>query len=124
MTLIRFRCGAVGKVASVIDCIQPYLFNVHLVGANGSIWNDKFHTDKYGGLDKTGWSSLNVQLADSGDVGHHPYVPVFQDLVDAIREDREPSLTLDSAILTHKTCLAADLSAERGAPVSLAELEG
>lgn len=122
-TIIKFRNGAVGKVASVIDCIQPYLFNVHLVGANGSIWNDKFHTDTFGGLEKTAWSELSVQLADSGDVGHHPYIPVFQDLVDAIREDREPALTLDSAILSHRTCLAADLSAERGTPVALAELQ-
>lgn len=122
-TIIKFAGGAVGKVASVIDCIQPYLFNVHLVGAHGSIWNDKFHTDKFGALLKTGWSTLNVQLVDSGDVAHHPYVPVFQDFVDAIRQDRPPKLTLDSALLSHKACLAADLSAERGGPVRLAELD-
>jgi len=121
-TLVKFRNGAVGKVASSIDCIQPYLFNVHLLGAEGAIWNDKFHTDRYGGLRKTGWSTLNVQLVDSGDVEHHPYIPLFEDLVGAIREGRELQLvSLESAILTHKACLAADLSAARGAPVSLKE---
>ncbi len=123
-TILKLESGAIGKVASVTDCIQPYLFNVHLVGTNGSIWNDKFHTDQLGGLEKTAWSELSVQLADSGDVGHHPYVPVFQDFVDAVREDREPKLSLESAILTHQVCLAADLSAKRGSPVQLSELKG
>jgi len=122
-TLVRFKNGALGKVASVIDCIQPYLFNVHLVGDNGSIWNDKFHTEKFGALLKTGWSALNVQLVDSGDVAHHPYVPLFQDFVGAIRDQRPLQMvTLESAILSHKVCLAADLSAERGTPVKLSEL--
>ncbi len=120
-TLLKFKGGALGKVASVIDCVQPYLFNVHLVGANGSIWNDKFHSDKFGALLKTGWSTLNVQLVDSGDVEHHPYIPLFADFVAAIRENREPELSLESAILSHKACLAADLAAERGSPVRLSE---
>ena len=111
------------KVASVIDCVQPYLFNVMLVGANGSIWNDKFHTEKFGGLRKSGWSKLNVQLVDSGDMEHHPYTALFADFVDAIREDREPRLTLESSILSHKACLAADLAREGGRPVKLSEFE-
>ena len=120
-TIMKLKSGAVGKVASVIDCIQPYLFNVMLVGANGSIWNDKFHTDKFGGLRKTGWSTLNVQLVDSGDVEHHPYTALFRDFVEAIREEREPTLTLESSIVAHKACIAADLAAERGTPVKLSE---
>jgi predicted dehydrogenase len=123
-TILKLESGGIAKVASVTDCIQPYLFNVHLVGANGSIWNDKFHSDQLGGLDKTAWSELSVQLADSGDVGHHPYVPVFQDFVDSIHEDREPQFSLEGALLTHQACLAADLSAERGSPVKLSELSG
>ena len=122
-TMIKFKGGAIGKVASVIDCIQPYLFNVHLVGADGSILNDKFHSDHWEGLQKTGWSQLNVQLADSGDVAHHPYVPLFQDFMDAIRQNREPELSFGSALLSHKTCMAAELSIERGVPVRLDELE-
>lgn len=122
-TIIKFQNGAVGKVASVIDCIQPYLFNVHIVGAYGSIWNDKFHTDKFEGLQKDGWSQLNVQLVDSGDVAHHPYIPLFEDFINAIRNDCEPQLTLDSALLSHKVCLAADMSARENRPVKLSELD-
>lgn len=122
-TMIKFEGGAIGKVASVIDCIQPYLFNVHLVGADGSILNDRFHSDHWGGLQKTDWSRLNVQLADSGDVAHHPYVPLFADFMDAIRQNREPELSFSSALLSHQTCMAAEMSIERGVPVRLEELK-
>ena len=37
VTLLKFRGGSVGKVASVVDCLQPYYFHVHLVGSEGSL---------------------------------------------------------------------------------------
>ena len=55
--------------------------------------------------------------------GNH-FFEVLKDFVDAVREDREPKLSLESAILTHQVCLAADLSAKRGSPVQLSELKG
>ncbi|MCW8130427.1 MAG: Gfo/Idh/MocA family oxidoreductase [Planctomycetota bacterium] len=118
-TIMKFSNGAVGKTASVIDCIQPYLFNVHLVGSRGSVWNDKFHTDLVKGLDKKGWSTLHAQLADSGDVAHHPYRELFEDFVDAIRKDRDPRFGFDDAIFSHRVCLAADKSAATGKSVRL-----
>ena len=121
-TIMKFDNGAVGKTASVIDCIQPYLFNVHLCGSRGSVWNDKFHTDLISGLDKRGWSRLNTQLVDSGDVAHHPYRELFDDFVQAIREEREPRFSFADAILSHRVCLAADKSAETGKPVRVADL--
>ncbi|MBI3828959.1 MAG: Gfo/Idh/MocA family oxidoreductase [Planctomycetes bacterium] len=118
-TIMKFKNGSIGKTASVIDCIQPYLFNVHLVGSRGSVWNDKFHTDVVRGLDKKGWSRLNVQLADSGDVAHHPYRELFEDFVAAIRKDRAPRFTFDDAIFSHRVCLAADKSSATGKAVRL-----
>lgn len=116
-TIVRFANGAIGKTASCIDCIQPYLFNVHLVGSNGAVWNDKFYTDRIGGLDKRGWSTLHTQLIDSGDVAHHPYRALFADFIDAIRQDRAPMFSFDDALLSHRVCLAADESAASGKPV-------
>ena len=118
-TLIKFANGAVGKVASVIDCIQPYLFNIHLVGSHGSVWNDKFHSDKIEGLDKSGWSSFNLRLADSGDVAHHPYRELFSDFISAIRSGGRPRFSFDDGILSHRVCLAADRSAATGKPVRI-----
>ncbi|MGI9240610.1 MAG: Gfo/Idh/MocA family protein, partial [Verrucomicrobiales bacterium] len=33
VTIVNFSDGRVGKVASVIDCLQPYYFHTHLVGS-------------------------------------------------------------------------------------------
>ena len=48
VTLLKFRDGRVGKVASVIDCLQPYYFHIHLVGSEGSLLDNKFYSTKAG----------------------------------------------------------------------------
>jgi len=71
VTLLKFKNSPlIGKVASVIDCMQPYVFNMNIVGSHGSIKNDQFFSKKIDGMN--GWSTLDVQLVDSGDVAHHP----------------------------------------------------
>jgi predicted dehydrogenase len=121
-TLIRFDDGVVGKCSSVIDCIQPYQFKVHLVGAYGSVWNDKFYSSKLKGLDKTGWSAFHTRTADSGDVAHHPYRELFSDFVESVRSGKEPRFSFEQALLTHRVCYAADMSALEGRPVRLEEI--
>jgi len=32
VTNLKFKDGPVGKVASCVDCLQPYYFHTHLVG--------------------------------------------------------------------------------------------
>jgi predicted dehydrogenase len=121
-TLLRFKGGKVGKVASVIDCLQPYYFHTHLVGSQGSLLDDKFHSAKLG-TDKSRWSTLATHLVDSGDVKDHPYQPQFQAFVDAIRSGGKMPLTdLETALETHRVIFAADLSARKGEPVRLAKL--
>ena len=44
--------GKVGKVASVVDCLQPYYFHLHLVGSHGSLLDNKFYSAKLDGLNK------------------------------------------------------------------------
>ncbi len=122
VTIMRFAGGKIGKTASVIDCYQPYLLNVHLVGSKGAVWNDKFHSELLSGLDKSDWSRLHTELVGSGDVAHHPYRALFEDFVAAIREDREPAFSFEDAIFSHRVCLAADRSSELGRPVSLDEV--
>jgi predicted dehydrogenase len=118
-TLLRFKGGAVGKVASVIDCLQPYYFHTHLVGSEGSLLDDKFHSTRLG-TDKSRWSALSTHLVDSGDVKDHPYQPQFQAFLDATRAGRKMPLTdLDTALETHRVIFAADLSAKKRKPVKL-----
>src|SRR3954465_5383934 len=78
VTILKFKDGRVGKVASVIDCLQPYYFHVHLVGSEGSLLDNKFYSTRLGGLNKNKWSELSMKLLDSGDVSDHPYQAQFE----------------------------------------------
>jgi predicted dehydrogenase len=124
VTILKFKGGKVGKVASLIDCLQPYYFHTHLVGSEGSLLDTKFYSAKLKGLDKSRWSPLATHPIDSGDVKDHPYQPQFQAFVDATRAGRKMPLTdFDTALETHRVVYAADLSAERGRPVRMSELK-
>jgi len=116
VTILKFKDGRVGKVASVIDCLQPYYFHVHLVGSEGSLLDNKFHSTQLGGLNKGKWSELSMKLLDSGDVSDHPYQTQFEAFFAALNSNHEMPLTsLAHALRTHEVIFAADSSAERHA---------
>jgi len=120
VTLLRFRNGAVGKCAAVVDCLQPYYFHTHLVGSGGSLLDNKFHSTRLAGLNKNAWSNLSMKMLDSGDVGDHPYQTQFQAFFDALDGGREMPLTsLADALASHQVIFAADKSAATGRPVKL-----
>jgi predicted dehydrogenase len=122
VTLLKFKNKrTLGKVASVCDCMQPYVFNMNIVGSHGSIKNDKFFSKKIEAL--RDWASLDVQLIDSGDVAHHPYKLIFSHFAECLDAGREPINNLASAFETHRVIFAADRSAETGKPVSLKEFK-
>lgn len=123
VTILRFADGTVGKVASVVDCLQPYYFHIHLVGSEGSLLDNKFYSNKLQGLEKSRWSTLETSLIDSGDVSDHPYRPQFQAFIDSVRNGVPMPLTdFDTAFESHRVVFAADLSAAEGRPVKLSEL--
>lgn len=114
VSIIKFDDGRIGKVSSVIDCLQPYYFHVHLVGSEGSLLDNKFHSTRLGGLDKNKWSELSMNTLDSGDVSDHPYQKQFETFFQAIDQKKDMPLTsLEDALDTHKILFAADLSAEQ-----------
>jgi len=124
VTILRFRSGAVGKCAAVVDCLQPYYFHTHLVGSEGSLLDNRFHSMKLGGLNKNKWSELSMKMLDSGDVSDHPYLTQFQVFFDALEADKEMPLTsLNDALHTHGIIFAADKSAATGKPVKLSEMK-
>jgi len=123
-TLLKLAGGRVGKVASVVDCLQPYYFHLHLVGSEGSLLDNRFTSTRLPGLRKDRWSTLETSLVDSGDVKDHPYVPQFQAFVDAVHAGRPMPLTdFETAYQTHRVVFAADRSAREGRPVRLREVE-
>jgi len=116
VTILKFKDGRVGKVASVLDCLQPYYFHVHLVGSEGSLLDNKFHSSQLGSLNKAKWSELSMKLLDSGDVTDHPYQSQFEAFFQALAAGQEMPLTsLAHALRTHEVLFAADHSAERHA---------
>jgi predicted dehydrogenase len=111
VSIIKFKDGSVGKVASVIDCLQPYYFHFHLVGSEGSLLDNKFYSTKLKSLNKNKWSELSMKMLDSGDVTDHPYQVQFEAFFNAIEENREMPLTsLNDALKTHKLIFEADKS--------------
>ncbi len=124
VSLLKYADGRVGKVAAVIDCLQPYYFHMHLIGSNGTVLDDKFTSLNWEGMGRDRWGSLGVPVVDSGDVSDHPYLPQFWAFFDGLRQDKPmPKTDIDAAVETHRVCFAADRSAELGRPVKLAELD-
>lgn len=120
VTLVKFKDGRIGKVASVIDCLQPYYFHVHLLGSEGSILDNRFHSSKLPGLNRHAWSTLSMKLLDSGDVSDHPYQTQFEAFFSALDRGEDMPLTnLTEALHSHRVVLAADYSAQSGREIHL-----
>lgn len=122
-TVLRFKDGKVGKCTSVIDCFQPYYFHTHLVGSEGSLLDNRFHSNLIEGLGRHQWSELSFKPVDSGDVTDHPYQTQFDTFFDALERGQGMPLTgLSDAVLTHEVIFAADLSLKEHRPVRLEEM--
>jgi predicted dehydrogenase len=123
ITMLKFNSGAVGKVASVLDCFQPYYFHTHLVGSEGTLLDDKFHSNLIDGLNRNQWSRLSYKPVDSSDVHDHPYQVEFDRFFQAIAAGEDMPLTgLTDAVRTHEVIFAADLSWRQNRPVKMAEI--
>jgi predicted dehydrogenase len=117
VTLIRFADGVIGKVASSIECAMPYVFDIELLGEEGTIRNNQVFSRKWQG--QKGWTSIPTILPDSGDVTHHPFVGEIDHFVECIRRGVESHVNVTDAVKTHEICLASELSAATRKPVSL-----
>ncbi len=117
-TICKFADGRVGKVASCIECVQPYTFHINLVGSHGTIRNNFiFSKKKFPGQSR--WVEVPTILPDSGDVTHHPFTHEAAHFVDCILNNRESHCNVADAYKTHEACFAADLSAQLGQPAKL-----
>ncbi|HEV3486830.1 MAG TPA: Gfo/Idh/MocA family oxidoreductase, partial [Vicinamibacterales bacterium] len=122
-TILKFANGSIGKCAAIVDCLQPYYFHTHLVGSEGSLLDNKFHSQKVGGLNRHAWSQLSMKMLDSGDVSDHPYQTQFQSFFDALDAGKDMPLTsFADAFATHRVIAAADRSAAEGRAVKVSEV--
>jgi predicted dehydrogenase len=123
VTLLQFKQGAIGKCASVIDCWQPYYFHTHLVGSEGSLLDNRLHSNVLHGEDRQRWKELPFKPVDSGDVSDHPYQAQFEAFFAALAKGEDMPLTsLRDAVRTHEVIFAAMRSAELKRPVNLQEV--
>jgi len=117
-TLCRFADGRIGKVTSSIECVQPYVFSINLVGTHGAIRNNRLYSKtKFPG--QTSWAEIPTILPDSGDVTHHPFKFEAAHLIDCITSGKESHASIADAYKTHEVCFAADRSGIEGRPVKL-----
>ena len=118
VTLLKFEDGRVGKVTSCIECIQPYVFGINLVGTEGTFKNNKlFSRKKFPG--QTDWVDIPTIMPDSGDVADHPFKNEVDHFVECIQNDVESHTNIADAYITHEIVLAADQSGQEGGSVTL-----
>ena len=119
VTILKFKDGSIGKCSAVVDCLQPYYFHTHLVGSEGSLLDNKFHSMKLN-TNRHAWSGLAMKLLDSGDVSDHPYTSQFEAFFNALDKRQDMPLTsFADAARTHEVMFAADRSATTGRAVKL-----
>ena len=119
VTILKFASGKVGKCAAVVDAIGPYYFHVNLFGSEGTLLDNKIHSELLKS-DESEWSEMSMKMLDSGDVADHPYKLQFINFFQSILDGTEmPMSGLKEAIRTHEVIFAADKSAETGKSVKL-----
>lgn len=106
VAIMKFASGAIGKIATSIECRQPYLFPVLLQGTKGTIHNDRISTLEWPGLHKNQWAAIPCDLPESGDVHDHPYEGQLRYFVDCIHGNRRPHNDLAHCAHAHEVCFA------------------
>ncbi len=117
VTLVKFSDGTLGKVATSIESVLPYVFNIQLFGDRGTVRNNQLFSEKFPG--QTGWATIPTVLPDSGDVTHHPFTDEIAHFIECILRDQESHANLADCAKSHEICFASELSAKEGKPVTL-----
>ncbi len=120
--LLRFADGTCGKCVSCVDCRQPYLFNIHLVGSKGTLWNDQLWSTQLEGVQPDQWIAVPTTRAESGDTLDHPYPPQVNEFVQCLLEGRDSAINFEEAFRTHRVIFAIERSLAEHRPVKLAEM--
>ena len=119
---VKFADGKVGRTSTTFDAQMPYRFNIGVYGTEGSVRNDQVFAPKlFPG--QNDFMKIPCVLPDSGDVTHHPFQGEASHFLDCIIEDKRPFPDLEDAARTQAVCFAADLSAESGKPVRVADID-
>ncbi len=120
--LVKFKSGKIGKTGCSFENECPYVMNIILHGSEGSVLNEKFYTKEWF-PGQEGWQRFESTFLDSGDVAHHPFQGMVDDLATALLVDKEAGANIHEAYRSHEVCLAIDRSIETGQVVQLPLVE-
>jgi len=111
---LKFENGAIGKVQVTIGCPRPYALNLSIYGDKGTLVNNKLFSEDFDELE----DFIDLPLPMKAEYQY--YNLEIEELVAAIKEDRETSVTALDGAKTIAVCLAAIESAQKDAPVKVA----
>jgi len=112
---------AKAKVKSQVGFVarwNPHIQSIRSMIDKGSVLNEKFYTKSWF-PGQQGWQHFTTTFLDSGDVAHHPFQGMMDDLAAALLEDKEATANIHEAYKSHEICLAIDRSIETGRAVKL-----
>lgn len=122
VAILKFADGTLGKCVSCVDCRQPYVFNIHLVGSEGTLLGKRLSSTQIKGVNKEEWIEIPTTEATSGDVLDHPYPPQVNDFMECLKAGQDSRINFAEAFKTHRVIFAIDKAIAEGRPVKLSEL--
>jgi predicted dehydrogenase len=116
--VLKLENGKIAKTGCSFENECPYVMNIIIHGSKGAVFNEKFYSKEWF-PGQEGWQSFESTMLDSGDVAHHPFQAMVDDLADALVNDGETLGNIYEAYKSHEICLAIDRSIETGQVVKL-----
>ena len=109
---VRFANGAVGVFSCSLTGFIPYTANLHIIGEDGSILNDRFYLRRF--REQKDFFTVDTGRRKSGDVSEHPFPELVDHFVQCLKEDRDSDHNVASAVNSHLACFAICRSAAAG----------
>lgn len=122
VAIMRFANGAIGKVATSIECRQPYHFPLVIQGERGTVKDDRLASLDLPGLD--GWAHLPTALPDSGNVDDHPYLGQLTEFVDGLRKGERVHNDLAGTAHVHEVMYAIQEAVQSRGTVAIPRTPG
>lgn len=109
---VRFANGAKGVFSCSLTGFTPYTANIHIIGEDGTILNDRFFLRRF--QEQKEFFQIDTGVKKSGDVYSHPFPALVKHFIDCLKDDRDSEHNVSSAVNAHKACFAICRSAAQG----------
>ena len=116
VAIMKFESGAIGKVASSVECRQPYHFPVIIQGEKGTLRDNQFYSTEFGQKD---WATIPAAMPDSGDVYDHSYIGQMKYFFDCLEKGEKAHNSIENCVHVHDVIFAMDKAAESGQSVKV-----